>query len=117
MPPIANGIKPANASPSQKPCGPIPMAHPKMYAIAILAIMPSIIATKRFNLALPEPLIIANAKLLDTAPNELMTHGRIIIEAAVLETVDLVKNHPLVPKDVIVRGYIMDSETGELKTL
>jgi len=31
--------------------------------------------------------------------------------------VDLVKNHPLVPKDVVVRGYIMDSETGALKTL
>ena len=44
-------------------------------------------------------------------------HGFDDTEAAVLETVDLVKNHPLVPKDVVVRGYIMDSETGELKTL
>ena len=44
-------------------------------------------------------------------------HGFDDTEAAVLETVDLVKNHPLVPKDVVVRGYIMDSETGALKTL
>ena len=44
-------------------------------------------------------------------------HGFDDTEAAVLETVDLVKNHPLVPKDIIVRGYIMDSETGELKTI
>ena len=44
-------------------------------------------------------------------------HGFDDTEAAVLETVDLVKNHPLVPKDIIVRGYIMDSETGELKPI
>ena len=44
-------------------------------------------------------------------------HGFDDTEAAILETVDLVKNHPLVPKDVVVRGYIMDSETGELRPL
>lgn len=44
-------------------------------------------------------------------------HGFDDTEAAVLETVDLVKNHPLVPKDIIVRGYIMDSETGELNKI
>ena len=44
-------------------------------------------------------------------------HGFDDTEAAILETVDLVKNHPLVPKDVVVRGYIMDSDTGALKTL
>lgn len=41
-------------------------------------------------------------------------HGFDETDAAVLETVDLVKNHPLVPKDVVVKGYIMDSTTGEL---
>ena len=46
-----------------------------------------------------------------------VVHGFDDTEAAVLETVDLVKNHPLVPKDIIVRGYIMDSVTGELHTL
>lgn len=35
-------------------------------------------------------------------------------EAAVRETVDLVSNHPLMPKDVTVKGYIMNSVTGEL---
>ncbi len=44
-------------------------------------------------------------------------HGFDDTEAAVLETVDLVKNHPLIPKDIVVRGYIMDSETGQLNTL
>lgn len=44
-------------------------------------------------------------------------HGFEDTEAAVLETVDLVMNHPLVPKDIVVRGYIMDSETGALKQL
>ena len=41
-------------------------------------------------------------------------HGFDKTDEAVLETVDLVKNHPLVPKDVVVKGYIMDSVTGEL---
>lgn len=44
-------------------------------------------------------------------------HGFDDTNAAVLETVDLVKNHPLVPKDIVVRGYIMDSETGALSPL
>lgn len=44
-------------------------------------------------------------------------HGFEDTESAVLETVDLVKNHPLVPKDIVVRGYIMDSETGALSAL
>lgn len=42
-------------------------------------------------------------------------HGFDDTEAAILETVDLVKNHPLMPKDITVKGYIMDSTTGELK--
>lgn len=41
-------------------------------------------------------------------------HGFDDTETAVLETVDLVKNHPLMADDVVVRGYIMDSTTGEL---
>ena len=44
-------------------------------------------------------------------------HGFDDTQAAVLETVDLVKNHPLIPHDIIVRGYIMDSETGELRPI
>lgn len=36
---------------------------------------------------------------------------------AVLETVDLISNHPLMAADVRVAGYIMDSTTGELTTL
>lgn len=42
-------------------------------------------------------------------------HGFDDVETAVLETVDLVRNHPLMPKDIIVKGGIMDSTTGELK--
>lgn len=41
-------------------------------------------------------------------------HGFDDTESAILETVDLVKNHPLIPQDIVVKGYIMDSVTGEL---
>ena len=41
-------------------------------------------------------------------------HGFDRTEEAIEETVDLVKNHPLMPKDVVIKGYIMNSETGAL---
>ena len=36
------------------------------------------------------------------------------IEKAVRGSVHLVKHHPLVPKDLVVRGFIINSVTGEL---
>ena len=36
------------------------------------------------------------------------------VEQSVRGSVHLVKHHPLVPKDVTVRGFIIDSQTGEL---
>ena len=38
-------------------------------------------------------------------------------EASVRRTVDAVKNHPLVPSDVVVRGFVIDSVTGELREI
>lgn len=35
-------------------------------------------------------------------------------ESSVLKTVAAIVNHPLVPQDVVVRGFIIDSVTGEL---
>ena len=36
-------------------------------------------------------------------------------EASVRRTVAAVVNHPLVPSDVVVRGFVIDSVTGELR--
>lgn len=44
-------------------------------------------------------------------------HGFDNGEDAVHETVDLISNHPLMPGDVNVAGYMMDSLTGELTCL
>lgn len=44
-------------------------------------------------------------------------HGFDDTEKAVLETVDLVRNHPLVPKDITVSGFIIDSLTGRLSRI
>ena len=41
-------------------------------------------------------------------------HGFDNVDEAVKETVDLVRNHPLMPADITVQGYIMDSTTGLL---
>ena len=34
---------------------------------------------------------------------------------SVRKTVETIKTHPLMPRDIIVRGFIIDSETGELE--
>lgn len=44
-------------------------------------------------------------------------HGFDSIEGSILDTVELIKTHPLVPKDTTVVGFIIDSHTGELKEL
>ncbi len=44
-------------------------------------------------------------------------HGFDRTDDAVRETVDLVKNHPLMPADVRVGGYIIDTLTGELSVV
>lgn len=44
-------------------------------------------------------------------------HGFDDVRAAVLETVDLVGHHPLMPTDISVRGFVIDSVTGELTEL
>ena len=36
------------------------------------------------------------------------------MEKSVEETVHTLKTHPLMPKDIEIKGFIMDSETGEL---
>lgn len=41
-------------------------------------------------------------------------HGFEQTEAAVDETVDLIRNHPLMPHDIAVSGYVMNTDTGEL---
>ena len=33
---------------------------------------------------------------------------------SVRKTVETIKTHPLVPRDIVVRGFIIDSETGKL---
>lgn len=38
------------------------------------------------------------------------------IDESVLASVNLLRNHPLIPQDVTIYGYIMDSTTGELRT-
>jgi carbonic anhydrase len=36
------------------------------------------------------------------------------VEKSVSESVEILRNHPLIPKDVKVSGFVMDSVTGEL---
>lgn len=39
------------------------------------------------------------------------------VETSVSETVSIIKNHPLIPKDISVRGFVMDSVTGALEEI
>lgn len=44
-------------------------------------------------------------------------HGFDNVEDSVKETVDFLVHHPLMPTDVIIKGYIINTETGELTQL
>ena len=44
-------------------------------------------------------------------------HGFDCVKDSVLESVQKVKNHPLVPKDMIVHGLIIDPETGKVDVI
>ena len=44
-------------------------------------------------------------------------HGFDSVEDSVKESVDLIKKHPLIPKEIKVHGLIMDSETGSLEVI
>ncbi len=39
------------------------------------------------------------------------------VEDSVHENVEFLKNHPLIPKNIKVYGFVMDSVTGELKAI
>lgn len=38
-------------------------------------------------------------------------------EVAIKQSVEILKKHPLLPKDIKIYGYIMDTETGQLRSL
>lgn len=44
-------------------------------------------------------------------------HGFDDTDVAIGETVDLVKNHPLMPKEITVKGYVMETSTGKLRRI
>ena len=44
-------------------------------------------------------------------------HGFEDTDEAINETVDLIAKHPLIPSDVVVKGYVIDTITGELRQL
>ena len=39
------------------------------------------------------------------------------VEQSVTDTADTIRNHPLMPKDVRIGGYVIDTETGALTTV
>ena len=39
------------------------------------------------------------------------------VETSVAETVAQIKNHPFMPKDILVHGFIIDPETGKLEEI
>jgi len=39
------------------------------------------------------------------------------VEEAIKSSVELIRKHPLIPSDIKINGFIIDSITGELKIL
>jgi carbonic anhydrase len=44
-------------------------------------------------------------------------HGFNSVEDSIKESVELIKNHPLIPKDIKIHGLIIDPETGKLDVI
>jgi carbonic anhydrase len=44
-------------------------------------------------------------------------HGFNSVEESIKESVELIKNHPLIPKDIKIHGLIIDPETGKLEVV
>jgi carbonic anhydrase len=44
-------------------------------------------------------------------------HGFNSVEESVKESVELIKHHPLMPKDIKIHGLIIDPETGKLEVI
>ena len=72
-----------------------------------------------YELGVVEVMIIGHtdcgAKHMNSGINfESWLRGFETSEASVHETVEQIRNHPLVPSDITVRGFVIDSVTGEL---
>lgn len=39
------------------------------------------------------------------------------MEQSVSETVETIKNHPLIPHDIRIGGYVINTQTGELQVI
>ena len=39
------------------------------------------------------------------------------VEQSVTDTVETIRNHPLMPRDVRIGGYVIDTDTGALTTV
>lgn len=44
-------------------------------------------------------------------------HGFNSVEQSIKESVELIKNHPLIPKDIKIHGLIIDPQTGRLEVI
>ena len=60
---------------------------------------------------------LAVLSCMDTRLTELLPAALGLNPTSVRKTVETIKTHPLVPKDIVVHGFIIDSETGALEEI
>ena len=82
-----------------------------------------------FELGIEEVMVIGHMmeRGIDEEKIELIRHcgvdfdtwleGFDCVESSVRDSVEMLRKHPLIPKDVKISGYVMDSVTGELKVV
>ena len=79
------------------------------------------------NLSCEKILESATQRGIDPNTIDILTHGGINLQAwlrgfsdvrdSVRESVKVIQNHPLMPKDVLVHGLLISPETGELEVV
>ena len=55
--------------------------------------------------------------LMSELPDSVRKSAFLDLEQSVIDDVDLIKNHELLPDDIQVRGFIYDLEQNELKPI
>ena len=84
----------------------------------ILGIMSMKLLPAALGLKNGDAKIIKNAGgLVISAFDSAMRSLIVATPTSVRKTVETIKTHPLVPNDIVVRGFIIDSETGALEEI
>ena len=88
-------------------------------ALNSIIVSQKILGTKEFWVIHHTQCLMGNMTddLMSELPDSVRKSAFLDLEQSVIDDVDLIKNHELLPDDIQVRGFIYDLEQNELKPI